>query len=181
MYPSREGKMANTGFYQQVVVPFNEEVGQDSQGREVQFVNPVQAAEHFVRLSSMLARLTEKSALLTEQVKTLEVKRSRAQRELNKIRRKLLAGNYSRVTKTASVEVMDAFIWMVAQEVGGEIPDEIERLEEEIEEFTREIERRTPRLEEYKNDQKLIERTGDYLKQFLDFSKLEMRLTENVR
>lgn len=166
--------MANGEFYERVALPFNDE------DPNFEFVNDVIASEHFVRLQHLLSKLTERIKDLANEVHNLEIHRNRATREIQKIRKVLFARNYSRITKSADKEIQDAFIFLVASEAGDEILSQLSALEDEVENITREIEIRQPRLNEYRNDMKLIEKVGDYVKQYLDAEKLRMKIENNV-
>jgi DNA repair exonuclease SbcCD ATPase subunit len=163
--------MAAKEFYDRLAVEINDE------NDDFEFANRVVVAEHFLRLQGMAAQLTAKSTALTSEVANFDVHLNRKQRELKRLRRSLLARNYSRITKTAKDEVQDAFIIMLAEESNQ--LEEIHSLEQDIEELTQKIEARTPRLNEFKSDLKAVERTAEYCKQYLDYEKLEMRVNNN--
>lgn len=166
--------MTETNFYRAVRVPFN---GED---QEFEFVNQVVVAEHFIRLQDLVAEINERSLDLTNELRNLEVHLKRRTRDLAKVRRTLMARNYSRLTKTADKDVQEAFILMVAEE-NPTFLAQMNEIESDIEDLTQKIESRKPLIEEFKDKQKLVEKIAEYAKQYLDFRKLEIRIENNIK
>ncbi len=164
--------MAKPEFYDLLSVAINEE------DDDFEFANRQVVAEHFLRLQQMAAQVVARATALTAEIATLEVHKKRFARELKQIRRQVLAANYAKITKTATPEIQDAFVFLCLQD-DPDLLTKFGGLEAELEEVTREIESREPRLTEFKDDLKAIERTAEYCKQYLDYEKLDMRINAN--
>jgi hypothetical protein len=159
-------------FWLRVELPFQAE------DDEVQFVNPVVAAEWFAQKTQDIAYLNGLAEAIEEEVANLKVHRRRAEHAFAKFRRRLLASNYAGITKSADKEIQAAFLLKIAEQQGK--LDELETHEEEIEQIVRMIEVREPRRDQFYARLKAIKDSVESAKQYLDFSKLEMRLAGNT-
>lgn len=156
-------------FWEDMVIPFQEE------DEEFQFANPVVVSQQFVKAIGTASYLGKQAEILTEQIGNLKVTLDRFKRERDKLRRRILANHYKEITKSASSEIQDAFIYKMAQEDG--LSKELLEIEAEIEDLTREIEVREPRVDQYKTRLRLLETSMNWGKQYLDFDKLIIRST----
>jgi HAMP domain-containing protein len=161
-------------FWQDITVPVNDEW--ESNGLD--FVNAVQVAEMFAKHTSTAAFLAHKAERLTGEVNELEFKRVQAQRELKRLRREVVARNFKGIPKSANADMQEAFILSVMTDEERAHHD---ALETEIDEFTDDIGQRMPALEKYRARLKVLEKTMEWMKQYLDFDKLQTRVNLNTR
>lgn len=139
-----------------------------------QFTNPVVLATKFVEAAGIAAYLGQETEVLTEQLGNLKITLERKRRELASFRRGILAGNYKKITKSASSEIQEAFIYATAKDAGCLVG--LMALEADIEQLLQDIESREPRLAQYKHRFKVLELTMGWGKQYLDFEKLVARI-----
>lgn len=160
-------------FWKTVELPFQ------TDDRDFQFVNPVAAAEWFAKKTSDISYLNGMAELLEEEIANLKVHLRRKDEDLSRLRRKLLAGAYDRVSKSASTEILNAFVLKLAQDEGR--GPKMTELEEEKEDIVRSIEVREPRRNQLYARLKAIRDSQDAARQYLDYNKLEQRLQSGGR
>lgn len=139
-----------------------------------QFVNPVVMAQYFVKAVGEATQLYRDMEVLNEEVANLTIRKERKEREIKALRKRIIAANYNQLTKSASSEVHDAFVWAHAATIGK--LDELKQLEEDIEVIEKMIEVRKPKIDEVKTRLRAIENFTTWGKQYLDFDKLLRRL-----
>jgi hypothetical protein len=164
---------AQDPFWSDFVIPFQEEEG------DFEFANPIQVQRHFLKATAHAAYLAEQAERESEQMANLEVQKARAERELLKLRRALLASAYSGITKSAGTEIQDAYLLKVARDEGRE--EDMLRWEGEVEDLLRKLEVRRPRLDKLRHRLKLLEKKADWAKQFLDYEKMLQRIESSGR
>lgn len=157
-----------TDFWDEVTIEFQEE------DDGFHFVNPVVMAQYFVKAVGHATQLHRDMEVLKEEVANLTIRKERKQRELAKLRKAIIAANYSESTKSASSEIQDAFVLAKAPSLGK--LDELKEIEADIEELIRLIEVREPKIEEIKVRLRALENFTNWGKQYLDFDKLLRRL-----
>jgi hypothetical protein len=163
-------KASTDTFWTDITVPLNEDWAENG----VEFINPVQVAEMFARATTIAAKLAQEAETLMHESADFEFRRTQCQRQLKRLRREVLAKNYKGITKSANAELMDAYFYSVLTEEEREL---LVSLEDESDEYTDEIGARQPRLELLRTRLKNIERNMDYMKQYLDYEKLQTRIS----
>jgi hypothetical protein len=159
------------GFWDVAQIPFNEEA--DENGFE--FINAIDIAERFLEAASWASFLAQKSERLASTLAALETEKIQTERQLARLRREIFSKHYDKITKSASSEVQDAFLLAKAREEERE--DDLLELEERIEELLCEIEAVTPTMNKIRGRMKVLERNMEYAKQYLDYEKLEKRIS----
>lgn len=162
-------------FWDRITIPLNYEWEEDN----TEFVNPVTVADKFAEAAGIGTFLGQDAENITKHIANAEYQRKEVQREIYKLRRRLLADNYSKVTKSAPPLVQDAFILSVAR--SGGVEQELLELEDRLDELTSIIDMWTPHLEQNRFRMKTLEKNMEWIKQWLDFEKLMERLTESKR
>lgn len=160
-------------FWKTVELPFQ------TDDRNFQFVNPVAAAEWFAKKTSDISFLNGMAELLEEEIANLKVHLRRKDEELNKLRRRLLSGAYDKISKSASTEILNAFVLTLAEAGGKGI--KLTELEDQKEEIVKSIEVREPRRNQLYARLKAIRDSQDAARQYLDYNKLEQRLNAGGR
>lgn len=169
--PSKRNK--KDPFWNEVIIPFQEE------DPEFQFANPVIVSEQFIKAVAQGARIGERSEVLVRRLKKLNSIKKDITRDLAKLKQEILAKFYSEVTKTASPDIMAAFIRRKAEEVDRE--DELAGLLKELDTVDAEIDDVQDQLDILKDRMKFLDKAMDWARQFLDYDKLQQRLEDNGR
>jgi chromosome segregation ATPase len=167
-------KQETDSFWGDISVPLNE----DWQTNGFDLINSVQVAELFAKCTSIAARLAHKAEKLTDQIQSLDFQRSQAQRDLKKLKRGILAQHFKGLPKSANAEIQEAYLLSVMSE---EQRQEFDALEVEVDTLNLEIGARTPKLDRYRARLKQLERNLDWMKQYLDFDKLQTRIHSGGR
>lgn len=157
-------------FWNIVELPFQDE------DTELQFTNPVVTAEWFAKLTHTIADLGGKAETLEEEIANLKVHLRRAESDLSRFRRTILADSYSKITKSADKIVQDAFVLLMSKELGRD--KELSTLENDVEDLRQQIEVREPRKDQLYTRLKILKDSEDAAKQYLDHEKLQMRMTQ---
>lgn len=157
-------------FWGSFPIPLNEEASEDG----FELVNIVDVQDDFLRMISQTAQLAQQLEELTDARANQEVIKARAERDLDFLRRKILASHISKLAKTASPEVRDAFIY--ARAIEESLTESYDALEKEIEKAVRQIEKLTPRINKLRNRLQLLNTKADWMKQYLDYHKLQLRI-----
>lgn len=153
------------------------ELPQQDEDKDFPLVNSVVAAEWFAKKTSDIAYLNGLAEILTEEIENLKVHKRRKETSFARFRRRLLANNYDKITKSADKEIQSAFLLKIAQEDKNE-ETRLLRFEDELEEVTKQIEVREPRRDQLHARLKALKDSQDAARQYLDFNKLEMRLNQ---
>jgi chaperonin cofactor prefoldin len=154
-------------FWEGVVLPHQAE---DS---EVSFTNPVVTAEWFAEKTSTISELGGQAEAIEEEVANLKIHLRRAESSLSKLKRRILAASYEKITKSADRTIQDAFVIRQAKELGWE--EEFNNIEDMLEEIRREIEIREPARDRLYLRLKTLKDSQESARHYLDFEKLEMR------
>lgn len=154
-------------FFEEVIVPFNDE------DESLEFINPVVVAEHFARITALNARLASQSEGGSSRLAELEADLKRENREIDKLRRKVFADNFNDVTRTAPKEIQDAFILSRADQ---EVLDQLTEHEDNKAYIEDEMDVVKAALDRIRSRMRLIEKTMDWAKQYLDYEKLLTRV-----
>lgn len=160
-------------FWNSIVIPINENWQQD----KTDFANPVEVADMFARATGLSTALASNAEELTEDIANFEFERDEAQLDLSKLRRQILADNFSLLKASWSGEVIEAFILAQA---GDQQPKLLE-LENHIEKATREIRLRKPSLTKLEKRLRSLEKHMEWAKEWLNFDKLMQRITQQGR
>lgn len=157
-------------FWSGIVIPINENWQQDN----TNFANPVDVADMFARATGTSTMLASEAEGLTEEIANFEFERDEAQIDLTKIRRQILADNFTDIKASWSGDVIEAFILSKA----GDQKERMLELEQHIEESVRQVRLRKPRLTKLEKRLKSLEKHMDWAKQWLDYDKLLQRITQ---
>jgi len=160
-------------FWEWVAIPFNDE------DREFEFVNPVELSERFIEATGIAANYGQITEQWTNELNRLDRERSDIARQIAALRRKILAENYAGITKSAGAEIQDAFVLKCAREMGLE--DQLLALEKKHEEVQVKIDTLSARLELLRHRLKVLEKSMDWAREYLNFQKLDMRLEAQGR
>lgn len=157
-------------FWHDATIPVNESWIED----ETNFANPVEVADMFARATGVSAMLASEAEELTEAVANAEFLKDEAALDYGRLRRQILSQNFSAIKSGWNSEAMDAFILASAKDQAPTLL----ALEKAVEDAAREIRIRKPRLEKIKNRLKRLETTMEWAKQWLDYDKLMVRVTD---
>jgi len=171
--PMREDLVQNYvgdpgSFWDEMVVPFQEE------DPSFDIANPVTVSKHFLQGVAWSAYLGDIAESLMDKEAAMEIELKEAIREREILKRKILARNYKGISKSASSDVLGAYLYMVAQEEG--LFDELIGLEEKINSLELQLDKLRPKLIKVRSRIKAIEKKLDWCKQWLDYDKLKARI-----
>jgi uncharacterized coiled-coil protein SlyX len=156
-------------FWKDFAIPFQVE------DDEVSFANPVRVQRSFLEAVSELAYYGEKAERLTEQIAKLEAQRDAIRAGLRRLRREFLASEYSRITKTASSDIQEAFILNVAIQKGRD--GELKEIEQTLEQKEEQLRALVPKLRKVEARMKALQRREEWAREYLNFEKLMTRLS----
>jgi hypothetical protein len=155
-------------FWAEVKLPFQ------ADDKEFEFTNDVVTAEWFAKNTETIAHLSGLAEVLEEEIANLHVHLRRKEYFLTRVKNRLLAKNYTKITKSADKSIQDAFVRYQVTEEGKEA--EYEMMEQEIEDIRRMIEVREPRRDQLYSRLKALRDSQESARHYLDHAKLEKRL-----
>jgi hypothetical protein len=164
--------MEDKEFWDRLVIPFQEE------DLEFEFANDITVQRGLLVDQSLAAYIGHMVERLEEELALLEYEKAEKQRELSTLRRAILAENYDKITKTASSEVQEAFIYRCA--VNSHKDASLLQIEAEIESLTRRIEIKTPLANKYRGRLKQVDKKSERATNYLNHEGRVMKVSGNA-
>ena len=163
--------MTEDTFWKDIVVPFQEE------DETYEFSSLFQISKYFAKSTGIIAYLGEQAEKLNLEEKSLEEKLMEVEEEFRQLRRKINAKHYKSITKSASSELQEAFLWTKAEEEGK--LQEYQQLESDINLLKKHIFKKRKEIDKLKYRIKMLEMAQRAGTEHLNFEKLIMRITSN--
>lgn len=160
-------------FWADIALPVNT----DYKENDYQIVNPVDVQEKFILAIDYSTRIGEQAEGLAEELADLEREREEIQTKLNRLRRQILADNFSKIKSSWNSELVDAFILGTA----GDQLQQLLQYEKEIDLKNTKIGAKKPKLIKAEKRLKLVEKNMEWAKQFLDYEKMVARIKSGNR
>jgi hypothetical protein len=157
-------------FWEGIVVPINEKWREDN----TNFANPVDVADMFARATGTSTGLASQAEALTEEIANFEFERDEADIQLSRLRRQILADNFSGLKASWGSEVVEAFILASARESTTRLTE----LEKITEDATRQIRLRKPSLSRLEKRLKSLEKHMEWAREWMNYEKLMQRITQ---
>ena len=146
---------------------------------DLDFVNAVKMAKFLATGTADMTEISRAMEVLVEKLTKLMNEEAGYRRSITNIRRHLLAKHYTKITKSASSEIQDAFILKKAQEE-GEV-DAMVDLEVKVEACRALREDLEIELQKFKNRQKLLESQLQAAREIVNFEKKLMSMSMKER
>lgn len=150
-------------FWRTSCVPYNDEWQENG----LDFVNPVTVADQFIKAAAQASRTAYEAEIIAKHVAEWQDMQDAVEHKLLVLRRKILAENYDKITKSATPEIQNAFILKHA----GKHATEMQEKENELETIVREIGAWKPYLAKLDKRLRRLERNMDWATQYLNFDK----------
>lgn len=161
--------MADT-FWDDLIIP----VQTDDIG--IEFVNPVLVAQTFIKAIGMMSYEGQLGETLTGEITGLTLMLDAKERELGRLKRKIMAKHFKGLAKSASTEVREAYLIIKAEEDGK--LKQLEDAEDEIAQLKAKILAKEHECNKQKTRLKTLQIVRDWSKQYLDFDKIIMRMDQ---
>lgn len=163
-----ESAAEREAFWKNTAIPVNENWKQD----KTDFVNAVTVSDMFARNTGVATRLASQAEELTDEIVQMEEALDISKSALTRLRRTLLSEHFGEIKASWNAEIIEAFILKIA----GPRTEELLSHERDIEKQERELAPKKALLEKLTKRLKMIEKTMEMAKQYLDYDKLLQRL-----
>lgn len=155
-------------FWDQVHIPYQNE------DPRFPLADPLTVAEQFIFISEDSALLGQRLEEIEDALSDLDQELAEEERKLSRLRKVLIAENYDSLAKSASTEIVDAFVVKAAIEA-----DRYQDLEE-MEDHVADLKSRRSKLSRSRSKVKarmrFLDSQANWAKQYLDYDKLKERL-----
>jgi hypothetical protein len=159
---------SSSDFFDSISLPLNTE------DPEFEFVNAVTVSDKFAEATVMNGVLSREIEQAAQALAEAEHSYDIAKRNLAKLRRRIVADNYGKLTKSADRETQEAFVLAHAYDK----TELLSELEEEEELYFREKGRLKMQYDKLKARLWAFERTMTYLTEWLNNDKFRTRMHE---
>lgn len=156
-------------FWADFAIPYNDDYRRDG----TSFVNPVTVQEEFIRATGHAAYFGQLAETGTKKLDTLDTDIAELEQQIAAIKERVLAGNLTEAAKIKNLELQAAF---VLANVEGADKAEYTRLRAELAKKQLAHLETKKRRDRIKSRLDQLNKRMEWLKQFLDYDKLERRI-----
>lgn len=155
-------------FFDKIQVPLN----LDYEENGLEFVNAVTVADKFAESTVINAELSRETEMAAIALASVDFELEQVKRQIAKLRRRIFAENYGKITKSASNEVLDAFVLSHA----GLHESPLLELEDLEQDLWKARTAAATGLEQCKARMRAFERTINSLTEWLNYDKFRTRI-----
>jgi chromosome segregation ATPase len=157
-----------SSFFDKIQVPLN----LDYEENGLEFVNAVTVADKFAESTVINAELSRETEAASTALASADFELEQIKRKISKLRRRIFAENYGKITKSAGNEVLDAFVLSHA----GPHEAPLLELEDAEQDLWKQRTSASTDLERCKAQMRALERSMNSLTEWLNYDKFRTRI-----